>query len=189
MLYGVNNLVDYCLGLWGSYIIADTPFPKFMIMLIICDAILTIHVWFQPYKSKGLNILDSFILLCLVGLLFSALEAYGSRMIGVIFWFLPLLIFINYMASFTTLKYLTIPYSCVGVFVLAAVYGSYGSIFAILLLAISLITFIAYIVHMVKNLYTTCCQIIRPRYLAINEQNDEADENNDNDNAEVSIHI
>ena len=147
-----------------------------------------IHVWFQPYKRKGLNILDSFILLCLVGLLFSTLEIYGSRIIGVIFWFLPLLIFINYLASFTKLKYLIVPCSCAGVFVTALYYGSFANIFSFQLLAISFITFIAYIIYVLKKLYTRCCKI-RRRYLAINEQNNETDENNDNDIAEVSIHI
>ena len=189
VLDGVNNLVDYCLGLRGSYIIVDTPFPKFMTMLIICDTIVMIHVWFQPYKSKGLNILDSFILLSLLGLLLISMETYGSMIIGVIFWFLPLLILINYIASFTKLKYLTIPCSCAGVFATALLFGSFTSIFAILLLAISSFIFIAYILYVVKKLYTRCCKT-RPRYTIINnDQNNEVDENNDNDIAEVGIYI
>ena len=186
VLFGVNNLVDYCLGVWGSYMIS-TPFTKFTIMLTICISIMVIHVWFQPYKRKGLNILDSFILLALVGLLLNALTiTYWNRIIGVIYWFLPLLIFINYLASFTKLRYLTVPCSCAGVFATVFLFGSYDSIFSILLLAISFITFIAYIIYVVKKLYTRCCKT-RPRYLAI-DQNDEANENDDNDVAEVSIH-
>ena len=175
VLFGVNNLVDYCLGVWASYMIS-TPLLKYTIMLTICIFIMVIHVWFQPYRNRGLNILDSFILLTLVGLLLNALD-----LTEVIFWFLPLLIFINYLASFTKLKYLIVPCSCVGVFAVAFLFGSNAGIFAVLLLAISTITFIAYIIYVVKKLYTRCYNI-RHRYFAINDdQNDEVDENNDSD--------
>ena len=188
ILFGVNNLLDYCIGLWSTYMIS-TPFTKFTIILTICIFIMVTHVWFQPYKRKGLNILDSFILLTLVGLLLNALEtSYWNRIIGVIYWFIPLLIFINYLASFTKLKYLIFPCSCAAISVASFFYGSYTNIFSMLLLAISFITFIAYIIYVVKKLYTRCYKT-RPRYLAINELMDEVGENDDNDVAEVSIHI
>ena len=188
VLYGTNNLTDYFLGFQNNYDIIATPFPKFTIMLIVCILIMTTHVWVQPYKNKGLNILDSFILLCLVGLLVCALEIYWNRMIGVIFWFLPLLIFINYLAYFTRLKYFMIPCSCVAVFGVTFFYVTFVGIFAILFLASSLIIFIAYIIYVVKSLYIKCCRG-RPRYLTINEQSDEVNENDDNSIAEVSAHV
>ena len=190
VLFGVNNLLDYCLGLWGNYMVS-TPFTKFTIMITICIFIMAIHVWFQPYASnrKGLNILDSLILLALIGLLLNALETpYGNRIIGVIYWFLPLLISINYLASFTKLKYLIVPCSCAGVF--AAAFGSYASFFAMMFLAISSITFIAYIIYGVKKFFTRFCET-KLRYLHINELSDEfvTAEHNNNENAEVGIHI
>ena len=74
VFYGVN----YCLGFLAyhgtSQVIIDTPFSKFTIILTVSIMIMLIHVWFQPYRNKGLNILDSFILLTLIGLLVSSLE-------------------------------------------------------------------------------------------------------------------
>ena len=188
VLYGVNNLVDYCSGFWASNdSIIDTPYPKFTIMLTICILIMVMHISFQPYKNKDLNILDGFILLSLVGLLLSALEIYKDRIIGVTFWFLPLLILINYLAYFTKLKFLIIPCSCAAVFITTALLCTYGNIFAILLLASSLIIFIAYIIQVLKFLYRRFCKP-RPRYNTINKLNDEVDESNDDNNniAEVS---
>ena len=90
VLYGVNNLIDYCSGFWSSNsIINDTSFSKFTIMLLICILIMVVHLWFQPYKRKSLNILDSSILLSLVGFLINVLE-YWNRITAVVFWFLPL---------------------------------------------------------------------------------------------------
>ena len=188
VLYGANNLTDYFLGFQDNDGTITTPFPKFTIMLIVCISIMTVHVSFQPYKDKGLNILDSFILLCLVGLLVSALEVYWNRMIGVIFWFLLLLIFINYFAYFTRLKYLIVPCSCALIFAVTLVFASFMGIFALLFLASSSIVFIAYFIYVIKCLYTRCWQA-RRRYLAINEQNDEVNENNGNNIAEVSVHV
>ena len=183
VLYGVNNLVDYFAGYWSiNNSISDTPYPKFTIMLTICILIMVIHISFQPYKKKDLNILDGFILLSLVGLLLCALE-YKDKIIGVIFWFLPLLIFINYLAYFTKLKYLIIPCSCAAVFITASLFGKSGNIFAFLLLASSSIILIAYIIYVLKCLYRRFWNT-RPRYLAINEQNEVSD-----NIAEVSIAI
>ena len=188
VLYGANNLTDYFLGFQNNYDIIATPFPKFTIMLIVCILIMTVHVYFQPYKDKGLNILDSFILLCLVGLLVSGLEIYWNRMIGVIFWFLPLLIFINYLAFFTGLQYFIIPCSCTAVFGVTFYYATFEGIFSILFLASSLTIFLAYIIYVVKCLYTRCFKA-RRRFLPINDQNDEVDGNDDNNVAEVSVHV
>ena len=157
-------------------------------MVIVCVLIMWIHVWFQPYKNKGLNILDSFILLSLVGLLVSALEIYANRMIGYIFWFLPLLIFINYLACFTILKYFTFPCSCAAVFGTTFYYASYQGVFSILFQLSSSLILIAYVIYMVKKSCTRCFKT-RPRYLAINEHNDEVDENNDNNITEVSVTV
>ena len=184
VLYGVNNLVDYFSRYWASNnSIIDTPYPKFTIMLTICILIMVMHTSFQPYKKKDLNILDGFILLSLIGLLLSALEVYKDKIIGVIFWFLPLLILINYLAYFTKLKYLIIPCSCAAIIIAVIFFGTYSNIFAILLLASSVIVSIAYIIYVLKCLFRRFCNT-RPRYLAINEQN----EVNENSNAEVSCY-
>ena len=200
VLYGAIDLIDYCSGFWTiskNGITFATPFPKFTIMVIICILIMFIHVLLQPYKKKGLHILDSFILLCLVGLLLSGLEIYSNRMISVIFWFLPLVILINYLAYFTKLKYLMIICTCVTIFGITfylSTYAPYQAMifvfgaFTILFLASSSIVFIAYIIYVLKCLYTRCCRG-RPRYLAINEQNDEVDDNDDNNIPEVSSHV
>ena len=185
VLYGVNNLFDYCSGFWVDKT-AVTPFAKFIIVLIISVMIMVIHIWVQPYKKKSLNVLDNCILLTLVGLLVNSLEIYWDRMISVIFWFLPLIILINYLTCFTKLKYLIIPCSCAAVFFTANLFGIYYNPFVILLLASSFIIFIVYIVYVIKCLCTRCRKI-RPRYVAINEQNDEVDTNNNDSNAtEVS---
>ena len=193
IFYGVN----YCLGFLTyqdingtSQVIIDTPFSKFIIMLTVSVMIMLIHVWFQPYRNKGLNILDSFILLTLIGLLVSSLEVL-NRIMTVVFWFLPLLILINYLAYFTKLKHLMIPCSCAAIIVtiiitIAKFFGDFGVI-TFFFFAISVIVFIAYIVSIVKSLYSRCCKT-KPRYLAINEQNDDIDENNINIITEVSCH-
>ena len=193
VLYGVSNLMDYWLGFWSTF---GTPFEKFMIILIICILIMAIHAMVQPYKRKGLNILDTLILLSLVGLLLSGLEIYWNSMISIIFWFLPLLILINYLAYFTKLKYFIIPFSCIVTFGTTFYLTAYGipataihftfGVFTILFLASSLIILIAYIIYVLKYLYARCCRG-RPRYLPINEQNDEVDD--DNNIAEVSVHM
>ena len=191
ILYGINNLIDYCSGFWTTNEETfATPFPKFTIIIIICILIMAIHAMFQPYKTKGLNILDTFILLSLVGLLLSGLEIYWNRMISVIFWFLPLLILINYLAK---LKY-SIPLSCIALFIATFYLAAYSisptsihfvfGVFSGLFLGSSLVVFIAYIIYLLKCLYTRCCRG-RPRYLAINEQNDEVNDSNDSNIAEV----
>ena len=194
VLYGVNNLMDYWLGFWSTF---GTPFEKFMIILIICILIMAIHAMVQPYKRKGLNILDTLILLSLVGLLLSGLEIYWNSMISIIFWFLPLLLLINYLAYFTKLKYFIIPFSCIVTFgttfyltayriPATAIHFTFG-VFTILFLASSLIILIAYIIYVLKCLHARYCRGT-PRYLPINEQNDEVDDN-DNSIAEVSVHM
>ena len=196
VLYVVINLIDLCSGFWDYSDYATTayaPFLKFTIILIVCILIMFVHVLLQPYRKKGLNILDSFILLSLVGLLLSGLEIYWNRIISIIFWFLPLLILINYLAYFTKLKYLIILFTCIAIFgttLYLSTYAEYHSIlfvfgtFTILFLASSSIVFVAYIIYLLKCLYTRCCRG-RPRYLAINEQNDEVDDNNDDNITEV----
>ena len=180
VLYGVNYLADYWSSFWADNLILATPYPRFTIMLITCILIMVVHNMLQPYKSKGLNFLDSFILLTLVGLLVSALEIYWNKIIHVVFWFLPLLILINYLASFTKLKYLIIPCCCVAIFCVTFIFARYSGVFAVLLLAGSLITFILYIMYSLNRLSTRYCTT-GPRYVAINEQlNNDIDENNDN---------
>ena len=119
ILYGSINLLDYCSGFWDYSDYATTayaPFLKFTIILIACILTMFVHVLLQPYRKKGLNILDSYILLSLVGLLLSGLEIYWNKMISIIFWFLPLLILINYLVYFTKLKYLIILFTCIAIF-------------------------------------------------------------------------
>ena len=193
VLYGAINLLDYCSGFWDYRYHTTTayaPFLKFTIILIVCILIMFMHVLLQPYRKKGLNILDSFILLSIVGLLLSGLEIYWNRMISIIFWFLPLLILINYLAYSTKLKYLIILFTCIAIFGTTLYLSTFADninlpflfafgAFTILFLASSSIVFVAYILYVLKCLYTRCCRG-RPRYLAINEQNDEVDDNNDN---------
>ena len=189
IVYGVNDLIDYCLGFWTTdyTVIVATPFPKFTIMLILYISIMMIHVLFQPYKRKVLNILDNFILLTLVGLLVNSLEVYWNKFNGIVFWFLPLLIFLNYFAYFTKLKHLTIPCSCAVVFGTTFLFTWCGGVFAILFLASSSIIFIVYIICVIKCLCTRCRRTTVPIYVAINEQNDEIDESNNNSSTEVRI--
>ena len=191
VFYGVNYCLEFLAYHDGtSQVIIDTPFSKFIIILTVSIMIMLIHVWFQPYKHKGLNILDSFILLTLIGLIVSSLEVYLYRVVTIVFWFLPLLILINYLAYFTKLKHLMIPCSCAAVLTTIACFSGDLGIITFLFFAISVIVFIAYIVSVVKSLYSRCCKT-KPRYLAINEQNDDIDENNDNNIniiTEVSCH-
>ena len=189
VLYGVNNLFDYCSGFWGSIdTTVETPFPKFTIVLITSIIIMEIHVWFQPYKSKSLNILDSFILSALVGLLVSSLEIFRNTMISVVFWFLPLLILINYFAYFTNLKHLIIPCSCAVLFGTAFYFPSFNSVFAILFLASSSFIFIIYSICVMKGLFARCHKT-KPIFVAINEHNDERDEINESNITEVRPRI
>ena len=178
VLYGVNDLVDYGSGFWVTRPMLNiTPFSKFVIILTTCIFIMVVHVWYQPYKRKGLNILDGNILITLVGLLASALEYYWDKAITVVFWFLPLIILINYLAYSTKLKYFTIPCSCIAVFCATLFFTAYIGFFAILFLSSSFIILVVYIIYVIKILCTRCCKT-RPQYIAIN-QNDELDEDSD----------
>ena len=190
VLYGMINLIDYCSGFWEYNYHTTTnyaPFLKFTIILIVCILIMFVHILLQPYRKKGLNILDSFILMSLVGLLLSGLEIFLNRMISIIFWFLPLLILINHLANFNKLKYLIIPLSCIAIFGTTFYISAYAEhrsfnfvfgAFTILFLASSLTVFVAYIIYVLKCLCTRCCRR-KPKYLAINEQNDKVDDNSD----------
>ena len=85
-----------------------------------------------------------------------------------------------------------IPCSCAAILIAIAHFPGDLGIITLLFFTISVIVFIAYIVSIVKSLYSViarCCKT-RPRYLAINEQNDDIDENNDNNINidEVSCH-
>ena len=190
ILYGAINLIDYGSGFGANTrdtTIFSTPFPKFTIMLIVCILIMLVHVLFHPYKKKGLNILDSFILVTIVGFLVSALEIYWNKMAGVVLWFLPLVILINYLTFFTKLKYLIIPCSSAALFSGTLVFVHYIGMgtFEIFFLASSSFVLILYIIYVLKCLYARYRRA-RPRYSAINEQNDEVDENDNTYIAEVS---
>ena len=163
----------------------------------ICIAILLIHVWLRPYKLKGLNILDGIMLLTLLLLMIGGANTGGcDDGITIVFFILPLLLLVNYLALNTKLKYILIPGSCIGVittvifvtwwtwkhtfrdFSIRAAFKLLWSmgIFHIYIIIASLINVIAYIIWVVKYLYT---QHNREGYLRINVQDDNGDDDND----------
>ena len=105
IIYGVDVLCDISFGFW----LAQQQFTivKLIILLMFCVLIVMIHLWFQPYRIKSLNILDGTILLTLVCMLISSLDL-SSQMVAVAFWALPLVLFINYLCYSTKLRHMMI---------------------------------------------------------------------------------
>ena len=144
LLYAVDIGTDFFL------------YVKFPIMLTVYVLIIMVHVWFQPYKQRILNVLDSCILMTLMLVFIGEHASYGST---VVLWFFPLILFINCVALSTKFKYLLIPISCLclAASLLTELYFYYNYYFLsdtsfysinLVMLPIASLVFLAYMVYL-----------------------------------------
>ena len=171
------------------------PFMKFPVMVCIYLLIVMVHVCFQPYKQKKLNVLDTCILMILTLVFIGEHITYGST---AILWILPLILLINCIALHTKLKYLLIPISCLGMIALCFVtpnfmqpeYSDYqldnlddmqsnASSLMLVVLCISFLIFLTYTVYLCVRFIKRYCRC-RAQYTSINEQNEDPYEDSDN---------
>ena len=188
LIYAVDIGTDFMPGL--------LPDAKFPIMLTVYVLIIMVHIWFQPYKERKLNVLDSCILMTLMLVFIGEHIAYSST---VILWILPVVLFINCVALSTKFKYVLIPISCLGMVALSSlvtpllpnyftslqsdVYSqtddatvSYVSYLVIL--PIASLVFLAYMIYLCVIVIKRCCRP-QAQYRVINEQNEDSYEDSD----------
>ena len=181
----------YTVDVSTDFIPGDMSDVKFPIMLTFYVLIIMVHVWFQPYKHRKLNVLDSCILMTLALVFIGEHINYGST---AVLWFFPLILFINCVAFSTKFKHLLIPISCLVIIGLSClvsfplpvyVYGndnfpSDESFYYIIdvILSIAILVFLAYMVYLcvigIKRCYKP-----RTQYRLINEENEDSHEDSD----------
>ena len=134
---------------------------KHTTILVVTIIIMVIHVWFQPYKKKSLNVLDSTILMIFVFAIFASHS--NNYILRIVLWFLPLVIFLCYMTYLTKLKHIMIPVFCLGTL------GSCGFMLflafdmEIVVLIILLVSFY-YLIKYIRETYKSCRQHYRSGY-------------------------
>ena len=192
LLYAADIGTDFM-----PYYISKAKFP---IMLAIYVLIIMVHVWFQPYKQRILNVLDSSILMTLMLVLIGEHIAYNST---VVLWSFPLVLFINCVAFSTKFKHLLIPISCLGIIALSCLevlllpdyftwnqyvndYSFYYISFCVILPIASLV-FLAYMIYLFVIVIKRCCCKPQAHYRLINEQNEDSHEDSDSSNELHSI--
>jgi len=102
VIYGVDIVCDILLGVW--ILNEEYIFAKFIMLLIVYGIIMVIHIQFQLYRLKSLNVLDEVILLALLLLLISSLDG-NSWQISPTFW---ILLFLNYLSCSTKIQHVVV---------------------------------------------------------------------------------
>ena len=163
VIYGVDIVCDFLFVIFMKN--EQYTFAKFIVLLVVSILILVIHIWFQPYRIKSLNILDGVILLTLVLLLVASLDGL-SFTVSVMFWILPLVLFINYLAYSTKAKHFVMVSSLCGLMVIMnlnvlAIYNAFEffdiylylfvGIAFILYLLVLLCILVGYIIYVIKK--------------------------------------
>ncbi|XP_065901388.1 uncharacterized protein [Dysidea avara] len=153
-----------------------------IIILIVSILMFAIHLWFQPYKRRSLNLFDSIILLVLI--LTAFIEYFrsglctGAVMICLV---LPIICLVNYLALSSKLKYILIPISCGGmIYTMNFIPGS--SYLASFLLVLCSVVLLAYVIFVLKCI----CVKIRERkvkYVMIDGQHFDINEDSEDDNS------
>ena len=155
-------------------------------MFCACILMLVIHVWLQPYKRKGLNILDGCILLALVFVMVTGTSPdQDDDDITALLLILPLLLLVNYLALNSKLKHIFIPGSCIAIISIELLINPEflwwsTSVIHIFTVLIPLVCLIVYIILVVKYCYT---RHHNKGYLPINRQNDIDDLDEDTDSS------
>jgi len=96
----------------------DSQFSNAAIIPVfcICVLILVIHCWLQPYKRKGLNILDGCVLITLVFVMVNGTSPNENDHNTVaLLLILPLLLLVNYLTLCNKLRHAFIPGSCIAI--------------------------------------------------------------------------
>jgi len=159
----------------------DSISIKLILMLFVLSVILAVHMWFQPYRRKGLNVLDTAILMSLIALLISSLDG-RSYTIAVIFWLLPIIFFINYLSFSSKYRHLVALLSiCVVIILLNALTFArfyYYDILYMLFMLVSFIVLVAYISYLCKRKFY---KHRAARYMEINDADDNENGNDDSD--------
>ena len=171
VIYGVDTVCDFVFIIFMQN--EEYTFAKYIILLVLSILLLVIHLWFQPYRMKSLNILDGVILLTLVLMLVASLDG-RSFLVSVIFWIFPLLTFINYLSYSTKMQHFMILSSVCGLIVLLILnrylyfesipyeffsittYFTVGIVF-ILCMLLLLSTLVGYVIYVLKKVITKVC--------------------------------
>ena len=167
--YLICRQVIYICDLMFDFLPSSANVQKHTTILVITIIIMMIHVWFQPYKKKSLNVLDSAILMIFVFAIFASHS--NNSMLRIVLWFLPLAIFLCYMTYLTKLKHIMIPIVCLGTLASCGLMLLPESDMEIVVLIIVLVSFY-YLIKYIRETYKSCRQRHRAGY---------SQENNDDD--------
>ena len=202
VIYAIDITSDFVFVTFKKFAHDYVKNAPIMVTVALCILMLVIHLRLQPYKRKGLNILDGVILLTLLFLMVTGAIDYqgmGGCDDGVtmVLFITPLLILVNYLALGNIIRYILIPASCIGIMcmeIFITWHTHYKdqpfnfqllfyalwmmNIFHILILLTSLICLIVYIVWELKR---WCTRHHRRDYALINRHDDGQDEDSDID--------
>ncbi|XP_065900907.1 uncharacterized protein [Dysidea avara] len=154
VIFGIDPLFDVFRAVFSFG--DDSISTKLILLLLVLSVILVVHLWFQPYRRKGLNVLDTAILMSLIVLLVSSLDG-RSYNIAVVFWLLPIIFFINYLSFSTKYRHLVALLSiCVVIALINALTFArfyYFDILYMLSVLVSFTVLVTYLSFLCKRVY------------------------------------
>jgi len=173
--YLICRQVIYICDLVPDFLTSSTVYsitPKHTLFLIISSIIMMIHVWFQPYKQKSLNVFDSVILMLLLLAIFASHS--NNFVLRITLWFLPLAIFICYMIYSTKLKHIMIPFVCLATLAPCAYALMLFHFFDMQIIVLIILLVLLYsLIKYIKETYTSCRQLYRGGDLKQNNIDDD----------------
>ncbi|XP_065910453.1 uncharacterized protein [Dysidea avara] len=156
MIFVVDITFDIFRGVLVEMIVV-----KLILLLFILGFILVIHMWYQPYRKKGLNMLDTAILISLIVMTFSSLDGKSYNIV-VVFWILPILFLLNYFTFYTKLRHVVALLSiCLVILLLNVLSFSrfyYYDILYIVWMVTACLLFVVYVLFLCKRFYFGVCK-------------------------------
>jgi len=175
-------LVDVTFDIFRG-VLVESIIVKLIMLLFVLSFILVMHMWFQPYRRKGLNLLDIAILMSLIVMTISSLDGKSYNIV-VVFWMLPILFLLNYFMFYTKLRHFIALLSiCLVILLLNVLSFSqfyYYDILYILWMVTACLLFVVYVLFLCKRFYFG----VRKADLEINDTADyesDRDESDDSD--------
>jgi len=171
--YLICRQVIYICDLVSDFLTSSTVYsntPKHTIFLLFSMIIMMIHIWFQPYKRKSLNVFDSAILMILLLAIFASQS--NNYILRITLWFLPLELFLCYMTYSTKLKHFLIPLFCLGTLLSSSL--MFSPLFDMQIIA--LIIVLALLYYLIKHIRETCNSCRRQCRGRYSKQNNDDDD-------------
>ena len=175
-------LVDITFDIFRG-VLVESIIVKLIMLLFVLSFVLVMYMWFQPYRKKGLNLLDITILISLILMTISSLDGKSYNIV-VVFWMLPIVFLLNYFTFYTKLRHFIALLSiCLVTLLLNVLSFSrfyYYDILYILWMVTACLLFVVYVLFLCKRFYFG----VRKADLEINDTADyesDRDESDDSD--------